>query len=49
MTNFAAIDLGKRKSQIKVITSERRVVEELQLRLLALIIGPILDGTWRNW
>jgi transposase len=31
MTNFAGIDLGKRKSQIKVITSERKVVEELKI------------------
>jgi transposase len=31
MTHFAGIDLGKRKSQIKVITSERKVVEELKI------------------
>lgn len=31
MGNFAGIDLGKRKSQIKVITSERKVVEELKI------------------
>lgn len=31
MTNFAGIDLGKRKSQIKVITSERKVAEELKI------------------
>lgn len=31
MTHFAGIDLGKRKSQIKVITSDRKVVEELKI------------------
>jgi transposase len=31
MGYFAGIDLGKRKSQIKVITSERKVVEELKI------------------
>lgn len=31
MDYFAGIDLGKRKSQIKVITSERKVVEELKI------------------